>query len=96
MTNIDLTATITPDEKKELQIATGKFFYYGRAIDDTMLHALNCLSTQLNNGTERTKTALTHFLYYCYDNFDAVKLYVASDIILFIESDAAYLVESEA
>ena len=96
MTNIDLTTTITPTEKKELQQATGKFLYYGRAIDDTMLHALNCLSTQVNNGTERTKKALTHFLDYCYDNPDAVKLYVASDMILFIDSDAAYLVEPEA
>ena len=74
MANIDLTTTITPNEKKELQQATGKFLYYGRAVDDTMLHALNCLSTQVNNGTERTKKALTHFLDYCYDNPDAVKL----------------------
>ena len=61
-----------------------------------MLHALNCLSTRINNGTEKTKAALEHFLDYCHDNPDAVKLYVASDMILFIDSDASYLVEPMA
>ena len=51
---------------------------------------------QIHNGTERKKKALKHFLYYCYDNPDAVKLYVASDMILFVDSNAAYLVEPEA
>ena len=96
MTNINLTTAMNPEEKKNLQETTGKFLYYGQAVDDTMLHALNFLSTQINNGTKRTKAALKYFLDYCYDNPDAVKLYVASDMILFIDSDAAYFVETEA
>ena len=87
---------MNPEDKKHLQEVTGKFLYYSRAVDDTMQHSLNCLSTQVNNGTKRTKAALKHFLDYCYDNPNAVKLYVASDMILFIDSDAAYLVETEA
>ena len=39
--------------------------------------------------------ALKNFLDYCYNNPNAVKLYVASDMILFIDSNAAYLVEPE-
>ena len=96
MTNVGLTATITPEEKSELQTATGKFLYYGRVVNNTMLHALNFLSTQVNNGTKQTKKALKHILDYCYDNPDAVKLYVASDMILFINSNAAYLVKPKA
>ena len=96
MTDIDTSEPITAPEKKGLQGVTGKFLYYGRAVDDTILHALNCLSTQVNRGTERTMKALKHFLDYCYDNQDAVKLYIASNMILFIDSDAAYLVEYEA
>ena len=96
MTDLDLTAAMTTDEKKELQQATGKFLYYGRAIDDTMLLALNCLATRINNGTERTTNALKQFLDYCHDNPDAIKMYIASDMILFIDSDAAYLVEPMA
>ena len=73
-----------------------KILYYGRAVDDTMLHALNCLATRVNNGTERTTESLKHFLDYCYDNPDAVKLYLTSDMILFIVSNAACLVEPMA
>ena len=96
MTDIDLTIAMNPEDKKHVQETTGKFLYYGCAVDDTMLHALNCLAMQINNGTKRTKAALKHFLDYCYDNPDPVKLYFASDMILVIDSDAAYLVEPEA
>ena len=96
MTEIDTTEPMTGTEKKSLQGVTGKFLYYGRAVDDTMLHALNCLATRVNDGTQQTMKALCHFLDYCYDHPDAVKLYVASDMILFIDSDAAYLVENGA
>ena len=95
MTDIDTSEPMKATEKKELQGVTGKFLYYGRAVDDTMLHVLNCLSTQVNRWTKKTMKALKHFLDYCYDNPNAVKLYVASDMILFIDSDAAYLVEYE-
>ena len=96
MTNINLTTAMNPEDKKHLQEMMRNFLHYGRGVDNTMLYALNCLSTQINNGTERTKAALKHFLDYCYDNSDAVKLCVASDMILFVDSDAAYLVEPEA
>ena len=96
MTNIDLTTAMNPEDKKHLKEMTGKLLYYGQTVNDTMLHALNCLSTKINNGTKRTKAALKHFLDYCYNNPDAVKLYAASDMILFIDSDATYLVEPEA
>ena len=70
--------------------------YYARAVNDTMLHALNCPSKQINCGTKQTKAALKHFLDYCYNNPNAVKLYVANNMILFIDSYAAYLVQPEA
>ena len=96
MTKVDISPAMAKEDKSKLQSATGKFLYYGRSVDDKMLHALNCLSTRINDGTERTKEALEHFLDYCHNNPDAVKLYVASDMILFIDSDASYLVEPMA
>ena len=96
MTSIDLSPAIEKEDKAKLQQVCGKFLYYGRAVDDTMLHALNGLSTRVNDGTEMTMEALTHFLDYCYDNPNAVKLYKSSDMILHIDSDAAYLVEQGA
>ena len=96
MISIDLTTTVNPEEKKHLQETTRKFWYYGRAVDDTMLHALNCLSMQINDGTKRMKAALKHFQDYSHDNPDAVKLYVVRNMILFTDSDASYLIEPEA
>ena len=40
--------------------------------------------------------ALEHFIDYCYHNQDAEKLYKASNMILHIDSDAAYLVLPKA
>ena len=66
------------------------------AIDDTMMHPLNTVATQVTIGTEKINKAINHFMDYCASNPDAVKLYRACDMILMIHSDAAYLVEPEA
>ena len=55
-----------------------------------MGQGLNSLSTK-SEGSEKTLIAQQHFLDYCYWNPDAVKLYKASDMILFVDSDASYL-----
>ena len=55
-----------------------------------MGHGLNDLSTK-SEGTAKTLTAQQHFLDYCHCNPNAVKLYKASDMILFVDSDASYL-----
>jgi hypothetical protein len=96
MTKLDETNPINKKETKILQKVCGKFLYYARAIDTTMLHALNRLATQTTKGTEKTMQALTHFLNYCSSHLDAEIIYRASDIVLHNHSDAAYLVASEA
>ena len=90
MTNIDTSAPMTPKQKFHLQRIVGKFLYYARATDETMGHGLNDLSTK-SEGTAKTLTAQQHFLDYCHCNPNAVKLYKASDMILFVDSDASYL-----
>ena len=96
MTRIDTSQPMTPQEIKRLQQVCGKFLYYARTIDDTMMHSLNVLATRVSNGTLKTKGDMQHFLQYCKTNPNAVKLYRACDMILSIHSDAAYLVEPEA
>ena len=91
MTPIDDTKPMTEKEKLHLQRVVGKFLYYARAIDDTMGEGLNSLSTQTSEGTQKTLQAQQHFLDYCSSNPDAVKLYKASEMILFVDSDASYL-----
>ena len=53
-------------------------------------------STQTHSGTQKTMKTVTHFLNYCASNPEAVTLYRGSDMILHIDSDAAYLVAAKA
>jgi hypothetical protein len=85
---------MAPVEIKHKQRSTGKFLFYGRAIDNTMLHALNDIASAKN--TKETIAAVTHFLNYCASNPNARIIYRASDMILQGDSDAAYLVCPEA
>ena len=45
MSNIIKTPTFTDKQQKELQKIVEKFLYYARAIDNTMMHALNDLAS---------------------------------------------------
>ena len=96
MTNIDLSKPMTKAQTHFLQQITGKFLYYARAVDCTMLHALNDLATQTHSGTQKTMKAVAHFLNYCASNPEAATLYRVSDMILHINSDTAYLVAPKA
>ena len=90
MTHRDTSPPLSAKEKLHLQRIVGKFLYYARATDETMGHGLNHLSNK-SEGSEKTLIAQQHFLDYCYWNPNAVKLYKASDMILFVNSDASYL-----
>ena len=96
MTKIDNSDPMDAKQKKLLQQVCGTFLYYARAVDCTMLHALNDLATQVNEGTQETAKALTHFLNYCAANPDSKVLYRASDMILHNHSDASFLTASRA
>ena len=96
LTPQDNSKPMTDTEILYLQQICGKFLYYGRAVDDTMLHALNDLASRQSNGTHQTLKAMLHFLNYAATLPDAQKVYKASDMILSIDSDAAYLVAPQA
>jgi hypothetical protein len=85
---------MSPAEIKYKQRAVGKFLFYARAIDNTMLHALNDIAT--SKDTKATHEAMVHFLNYASCNPNASIIYRASDMQLSIESDAAYLVCPQA
>jgi hypothetical protein len=91
---VDKSGMMAPVEIKHKQRSTGKFLFYGRAIDNTMLHALNDIASAKN--TKETVAAVTYFLNYCACNPNAQIIYRASDMILQGDSDAAYLVCPEA
>ena len=77
-----------------IQRTTGKFLYYARAIDNTMLHALNNIASSKN--TAETMKATKYFLNYAACNPNARIIYRESEMILQGDSDAAYLVCPQA
>jgi hypothetical protein len=83
------------DQKKIFEVV-GTFLYYGRAIDLTMLPALGTIASQQAKPTANTMKALIQFLNYAASNPDAKVRFYASDMHLYIESDASYLSESKA
>ena len=87
---------LSPTAINFVQKITGKFLFYSRAIDNTMLHALNDIAIATINGTEATLAATKHFLNYAACNPNAEILYRKSDMILQTHADAAYLVCPQA
>jgi hypothetical protein len=81
MTSIDDSPLLSKDDKKLLQQVCGKFLYYARTIDDTMMYSLNALATRVSNGTDKTKSAMKHFLDYCHTNPDAITPYQDGKLI---------------
>jgi hypothetical protein len=93
---IDTTPSLTEPQTKRLQQVVGTFLFYARAVNSTMLLLLNALTAAQKKGTQATVQALVHFLNYCATHPDATLCYHASDMILHIHSNAAYLNETEA
>jgi hypothetical protein len=88
---------LLPQEKiTRIQQIVGSFLHYGRAIDITILKALNTLATQQAKPTITTEKHVKQFLDYCATHPDAKIRYFASDMILQIHSDAAYMNETKA
>ena len=77
---------------KRVQQVSGLFLYYSRACDPTIIVALNEISNNQASPTAHTKQACDMLLDYLSTHPDATIRYHASDMILAICSDAAYLV----
>ena len=61
-----------------------------------MLYALNDIATMVSTATANTEKAVQHFMNYASCNPKAEIIYRASDMILQTDSDAAYLVATNA
>ena len=91
---LDETDPMSALDIKRKQRVCGKFLFYARAIDNTMLHALNNIA--LAKNTKQCANAVDYFINYAASNPDAEIIYRSSDMILQVDSDAAYLVCPEA
>eukprot|EP00957_Ditylum_brightwellii_P125297 9550342-Ditylum_brightwellii.AAC.1 len=91
------TSPPVPTETMEcIQTAVGMFLWYGRTVDLTLLPALNAISAQQSKPTVQTVHELDHSLNYMWTYPNATVRFYASDMILHIHSDAAYMVLPEA
>ena len=81
---------------KYIQSVTGTFQYYGQAIDSTLLVALNEIGTNQAAPTATTRAKVDWLFDYALTHPSATIKYHASDMILHVESDAAYLVLPKA
>ena len=86
----------TKAEITRIQAVVGTFLYYARAIDCTILPALNQLSTQQSKPTLQTNDDATMLLDFAATYPHAKIRFHASEMILNIDTDAAYLVMPNA
>ena len=81
---------------KRVQCVVGTFLFYARAIDNTILPALNEIAAYQAAPTQQTNEKIHMLLDYLSTYPNAKIRYNASDMILHLESDAAYLVALKA
>lgn len=81
------------DEKQQLLIQqiTGSLLYYARAVDPTMLVAIEDIAAAQNKGTLNTMKAVTNMLNYAATHPNATTQFNRSDMILHAHSDASCL-----
>ena len=73
-----------------MQQVIDTFLYHARAIDTTILTAMNSISAgQTTDGIKKFKKRINHFLNYASAHPDARIKYVASDMHLWSHSDAS-------
>ena len=78
------------------QQMVGSLLYYARAIDGTMLPALNTIDSEQAKPTKQTEQKYYRLLDYAATYPNASIRYHASDMVLHVHLDAAYLVMPKA
>lgn len=96
MAKEDTSNFLTPKETQHIQSIVGSFLYYARALDDTILPALNTIGKQQAQPTHQTKKRCQRLMDFLNTYPDAYLRFHASDMVLHIDSDAAYLVLPKA
>ena len=82
--------------KTLVQEVTGVFLFYSRAVDPTMLSAVNKISTEQSKPTIATMAAVDRLLSYAERYPSATIVIRRSNMQLCVQSDASYLSERDA
>jgi hypothetical protein len=81
---------------KLVQQIVGSILYYARAVDMTVLMALNTIAIKQTKETEKTMAKCMQLLDYLAYHADAKVRFYASDMIMNIHLDASYLSKGKA
>ena len=92
----DNSPLMLPKEVTYVQRVVGSFLYYARAIDSTMLTALSQIAHQQSQPTDNTMKKCQQLMDYTNTYCDTAVRFYASDMVLEVDSDAAYLVMPKA
>ena len=94
--NIDNSNVLDKKGTKQVQSISGAFLYYGRAVDPTILPALSSISSTQANPTINTLNECKMLMDYLSTYPNAKIRFYKSDMVLYVDSDAAYLVLPKA
>ena len=87
---IEPTKPLLPQkEQKRVQAVTGTFLYYGRAVDSTILPAINDIASHQTKATEVTNEKIKMLLDYLATYPKATIRYYAIDMVLHADSDTS-------
>ena len=92
----DTNPILSKKDIKYTQAVTGSLLYYGRAIESPILPALNEIAHRQATPTKNTIDKCKMLLDYCATNPNGKICFHASDMILHVDTDAAYLVLPQA
>eukprot|EP00957_Ditylum_brightwellii_P000364 27847-Ditylum_brightwellii.AAC.2 len=95
-TDHHIAPAVSKDDKLHILQIVGSLLYYGHAIDNTILKALNTIASQQNNATETTESVVHHLMDYCTSHPVATVCFYASDMIVQLHSDASYMNKPQA
>jgi hypothetical protein len=91
---VDETNLISPERKRRIQQIVGKLLYYARAVDPTMIAAINKVASQQARPTEEVEVQSIRLLQYAKKYPNAHITYYPSDMQLIVHSDASHLSET--
>jgi hypothetical protein len=92
----DESAPVGDKEKKHIQKVTGKFLWYGRGVDGTILTPLSAIGAKQCQPTVNTINRSQQIMDYLATQEPAVLTYCKRDMVLAVHSDASYPNEEEA
>ena len=84
------------NNQKRLLKIIGKFLYYARSIDPTILMVLKSLAEVQTKPTIETVKQITQFINYSATHPDSITEYRKSGMIIHIYSDAFHISEPKA